>query len=232
MKKSHFAKTKVSFAATMGFLAGMLTMSAIVAIFPQQREPVMATARSPEPAATPAPTATREPTLSPAPPAIATPQIVAAPEGDVSPLEDLRRRHLELPVQGARGSDVHDMFNEQRGSDRRHEAVDILALRNTRVLAVEDGTVAKLFVSKAGGNTIYQFDPTGRFTYYYAHLEQYANGLKEGQPVARGDVIGYVGTSGNAPPGTPHLHFTIFQLTPDHKWWHGTPINPYLVFSR
>jgi murein DD-endopeptidase MepM/ murein hydrolase activator NlpD len=97
---------------------------------------------------------------------------------------------------------------------------------------VESGTIAKLFVSKAGGNTIYQFDPTGRFCYYYAHLERYADGLREGQRISRGDVIGYVGTSGNAPRNTPHLHFAISELTVDRRWWQGRTIDPYLVFHR
>src|SRR5207253_3174449 len=109
-------------------------------------------------------------------------------------------------------------FDERRDG-RLHEAVDILAPRNTPVQAVEEGMIAKLFYSKAGGNTVYQFDPTQQFCYYYAHLERYAEGLRDGQRVARGDVIGFVGTSGNAPPGTPHLHFAIFELAADHRWW-------------
>jgi murein DD-endopeptidase MepM/ murein hydrolase activator NlpD len=98
------------------------------------------------------------------------------------------------------------------------------------VLAVEDGRIARLFVSKAGGNTIYQFDPSGEYCYYYAHLERYADGLKEGDQVRKGQLIGYVGTSGNAPKDTPHLHFAIFRLTPDKHWWEGTPLDPFDVF--
>ena len=98
--------------------------------------------------------------------------------------------------------------------------------------AVEDGHIQKLFTSKAGGLTIYQFDPTGTFTYYYAHLDRYADGLGEGQLVKRGDVIGYVGSTGNASPDAPHLHFAIFRLGPEKQWWKGEPINPYLVFAE
>ena len=124
-------------------------------------------------------------------------------------------------------------FAESRsGEPRGHEAVDILALRNTPIRAVEDGKIAKLFLSKAGGNTIYQFDPSERFCYYYAHLDRYADGLRDGQLVAKGEIIGYVGTSGNAPPNTPHLHFAIFELGDDKKWWHGTAIDPYLVYRQ
>lgn len=125
------------------------------------------------------------------------------------------------------------MFAEARDVNARpHEAVDILAPRNTPVHAVEDGTVAKLFYSKAGGNTVYQFDPDQRFCYYYAHLERYAPSMEAGRHVSRGEVIGYVGTSGNAPANTPHLHFAIFVLDADRQWWHGQPLDPYLVFRR
>ena len=110
--------------------------------------------------------------------------------------------------------DLKGHFAERRGGGSRgHEAIDILAPRHTPVVAVEDGTIAKLFNSKAGGITVYQFDPTEQFCYYYAHLQRYATGLRDGQKVSKGEVIGYVGTTGNAPPNTPHLHFAIFQLT-------------------
>jgi hypothetical protein len=95
----------------------------------------------------------------------------------------------------------------------------------------DDGRVAKLFLSKPGGLTIYQFDPTSTYAYYYAHLERYADGLKDGDRVERGDVIGYVGTSGNAPPDTPHLHFAIFKLTDAKRWWQGVAIDPYPVLK-
>src|SRR5262249_26800341 len=103
---------------------------------------------------------------------------------------------------------------------------------DTPIHAVESGSIAKLFLSKAGGLTIYQFDPTGRFCYYYAHLQRYAEDLADGQDVAAGQVIGYVGTSGNAPPNTPHLHFAIFELTTARQWWKGRALDPYDVFSR
>jgi murein DD-endopeptidase MepM/ murein hydrolase activator NlpD len=106
-----------------------------------------------------------------------------------------------------------------------------MAPRGTPVRAVEDGTIAKLFESRGGGGlTIYQFDPSETFCYYYAHLDGYALGIREGQTVRRGQVIGYVGSTGNASPDAPHLHFTIFQLTPERKWWKGEPLNPYPVF--
>ena len=145
-------------------------------------------------------------------------------------LTDLRARGLVLPVEGIRVDDLQDTFRDSRGN-RTHEALDILAPRGTSVLAVEDGRIARLFLSDAGGITIYHFDPDERYTYYYAHLDRYAEGLREGDYVRRGQVIGYVGTTGNAPPGTPHLHFGIFQLGPEKHWWEGTPINPFLVWQ-
>ena len=144
---------------------------------------------------------------------------------------DLRSRGLRLPIDVKNVEAMKGDFAEGRDAGGRpHEAVDILAPRNTAVHAVEDGTIAKLFDSRAGGITIYQFDPSGRFCYYYAHLERYAPGLREGQRVSRGDVIGYVGTSGNAPPNTPHLHFAVFELDADRHWWKGRAIDPYLIF--
>jgi len=148
-------------------------------------------------------------------------------------IAELRQRHLRLPLERVDVKVMKGQFGERRADGTRgHEAVDLLAPRNTPVLAVEDGTIAKLFNSKAGGTTIYQFDREGRFCYYYAHLESYASGLGENQHVSAGDVIGYVGTSGNAPKNTPHLHFAIFELTPERRWWQGRALDPYLVFKK
>ncbi|HEX4566902.1 MAG TPA: M23 family metallopeptidase [Vicinamibacterales bacterium] len=141
--------------------------------------------------------------------------------------KDLVARHLTIPVQGVDPDKLVRSYHDARTGGREHEALDILAPRNTPVVAVEDGTVAKLFLSKLGGNTIYQFDPTREYAYYYAHLERYADGLKEGEPIHRGQVIGYVGTSGNAPKNTPHLHFAVYRLSAEKRWWEGTPVDPY-----
>jgi murein DD-endopeptidase MepM/ murein hydrolase activator NlpD len=157
----------------------------------------------------------------------------ATPVGTAAAAAALEDRRLELPVANADVSALKGQFDDRRdGGSRGHEAVDILAPRHTPVHAVEDGTIVKLFDSKRGGLTIYQFDPTGRYCYYYAHLEGYAKGLREGQRVERGEVIGHVGTSGNAPADTPHLHFAIFELGPERQWWKGKPIDPYEVFAQ
>jgi murein DD-endopeptidase MepM/ murein hydrolase activator NlpD len=153
------------------------------------------------------------------------------PAAPVATTGDVPRGRLRMPLDGEDVESLKGGFAETRGRDRPHEAVDMLAPRNTPVHAVDDGSIAKLFTSKAGGLTIYQFDPGGRVCYYYAHLERYADGLKDGQKVSQGDVIGYVGTTGNAPPNTPHLHFAVFELNADKRWWQGRAIDPYRVFK-
>ena len=159
------------------------------------------------------------------PASVATTGIV--PRG--SEIDLLKGRGLEMPVEGIKPSELRDTFSDSRALGRPHEAIDIMAPKGRPVHAVEDGTVAKLFRSVAGGNTIYQFDPSGMFAYYYAHLDSYAPGLKEGQSVQRGQTIGYVGSTGNASESAPHLHFAIFRLTPQHQWWKGDAVNPYPV---
>jgi murein DD-endopeptidase MepM/ murein hydrolase activator NlpD len=134
-------------------------------------------------------------------------------------------RAMIVPVAGVARNAIRDMFNEARGN-RRHEAIDILAPTGTPVIATDDGVVKKLFTSKPGGLTVYQFDPDQRFCYYYAHLDRYAPGLHEGQLLRRGEVLGYVGTTGNA-GNTPHLHFALIRLDKERRWWKGTYVNPY-----
>ena len=138
---------------------------------------------------------------------------------------------LLIPVLGVEPSALHDDFAQPRSGGRVHAAIDILAPRGTPVVAAVDGTIRKLFVSPAGGITIYEFDRAERRVYYYAHLDSYANGLAEGLVVRQGTVLGYVGTTGNAPPGTPHLHFSIEDLPPTKEWWKGSPVNPYPLLT-
>lgn len=150
----------------------------------------------------------------------------SAPESRV-----LVNRHLQVPVQGVDPDKLVRSYHDARSGGREHEALDILAPRGTPVVAVEDGTIAKLFNSKAGGITLYQFDPGKEYAYYYAHLDRYADGIKEGDRLRRGQVIGFVGTTGNAPKDTPHLHFAVFRLTADKHWWEGTPVDPYDILK-
>lgn len=167
--------------------------------------------------------------------ALLTPLSLAAPadvpaQPSMTDFDRLRARQLVLPVQGYELAQLRDNFAEKRGM-RVHEAIDIAASRGTPVVAVDDGIVKKLFTSAAGGLTVYEFDPGGNYAYYYAHLDRYAEGLHEGQSVRKGDRLGYVGTSGNAPRDAPHLHFTIFKLAPEKRWWEGMPINPYPLWA-
>ena len=141
----------------------------------------------------------------------------------------LAARALQFPVDGIQPETVRDTFDDGR-PDHRHEALDIMAPRGTPVRAVEDGRLVKLFESKPGGLTVYQFDPAGQLAYYYAHLDRYAEGLKEGVQLRRGDLIGYVGTTGNAAPDAPHLHFAVFLLGPERQWWKGEALNPYCAW--
>jgi peptidoglycan LD-endopeptidase LytH len=145
--------------------------------------------------------------------------------------EILAQRPLLVPVIGIAPARLSDNFEQSRGS-RKHEAIDILAPMGTPVVAVEDGRIAKLFTSKGGGLTVYHYDPSGQLAYYYAHLQRYADGLREGQQVRRGDVIGYVGVTGNSDPGAPHLHFAVFRLGTPPKWWEGEAVNPYPALSQ
>lgn len=169
-----------------------------------------------------------------APAQVSPPRASATPRGrqplpaiEDSDYDRLAARHLTFPAPGARTEGLVDTFAESRGA-HQHEALDIIADMGTPVIAVEDGTIAKLFTSKGGGGlTIYQFDPSKEYCYYYAHLSGYVPGLKEGATVRRGDRIGYVGMTGNA--RTPHLHFAIFKLSPEKLWWRGTALNPYPI---
>lgn len=180
----------------------------------------------PRVAAQPAPTTPQQP-APPAPtaqqdqPSVAAP---TAPTGDAATL--LASRRPMIPVEGIAASALRDNYEQGRGS-RKHEAIDIMAPRGARVFAADDGKLVKLFRSVPGGITAYQFDRQGQLAYYYAHLDRYADGLAEGMELKRGDLIGYVGTSGNAAPDAPHLHFAVFRLGPERQWWKGVPVNPY-----
>ena len=152
---------------------------------------------------------------------------VLAPALPAEDLEYLRARELTVPVAGVRARDVRSSFDAPRGvGERYHEAVDIPAPRGTPVLSADDGRVWKIRSNALGGLTVYAVDPGERFVYYYAHLDAYRRGLTEGQPLAKGDTLGYVGTTGNAPENVPHLHFQVSRIGADRQWWTGTPVDP------
>ncbi len=156
-----------------------------------------------------------------------TPSSAAPPRAEDRPVAG--HAPLLLPVQGVDRGQLHDTFSDARSEGHQHDAIDIMAAEGTPVLAVADGTVEKLFDSERGGLTVYQFDRAGRLAYYYAHLQRYADGLAEGQSLTRGQVIGYVGATGNASADAPHLHFAIFVLGPERRWWEGEAVNPYPI---
>jgi len=144
----------------------------------------------------------------------------------------LAAKRLVVPVQGIARSRLRDTFHDERGFGRVHKALDIMAPWGTPVLAADDGRVAKISRNRGGGLALYQEDSSGQLVYYYAHLSGYAEGLREGQPLRRGDVIGYVGTTGNAPDSAPHLHFAVQLLSVNGRWWKGEPVNPYAALAR
>jgi len=148
------------------------------------------------------------------------------------PADELRARGLLIPVEGITAAQLRDTYNSARAGGRVHDAIDIHAPRGTPVRATADGTIRKLHLSGRGGVSLYQMDDDGRTRYYYAHLDQYAEGIAEGRRVRRGEVIGYVGDTGNAQPGDCHLHFSIAILDDPSRWWQGTNVNPYDVLAR
>ena len=173
------------------------------------------------------------PDLSPVQfPSSPPPHASGSPSASSSPASVSTEDVLLIPVAGVRPEDLRDTFTESRSGGREHNAIDIIAPRGTPVLAAADGRVVKLFQSDAGGITIYQLANDNRTIFYYAHLERYADGLHEGQILRRGDVIAYVGDTGNATPGNYHLHFSVSVVSDPGRWWSGTNINPYPLFFR
>ncbi|MBA2707538.1 MAG: peptidoglycan DD-metalloendopeptidase family protein [Gemmatimonadaceae bacterium] len=133
---------------------------------------------------------------------------------------------LMVPVDGLSPSDLRDSFDQSRSGGRTHRAIDILAPRGTPIVAAISGHVLRLRQNAAGGITVYLIDDSRRYVYYYAHLDHYADAITEGLAVRQGFVIGYVGTSGNAPPDTPHLHFQAMRIANGQRdWWNGTPVD-------
>ena len=230
MLRIVLALVLVAIAGVIGYYFGSMRPDAVEQRTEQQQTP---------PASETEERSRTEPTPPELPPAPAVPPVTGEPavpvsgNATVTPADSapLMTRNLAIPVANMKRTDLQDMFNQPRGGgERQHEATDILAPRGTPVHAVDTGIVQKLFNSRPGGLTVYLYDSAQEYCYYYAHLDRYAEGLKEGQLVRRGDLIGYVGFTGNADPSTPHLHFAIFKLGPEKKWYEGNrPVNPYPV---
>jgi peptidoglycan LD-endopeptidase LytH len=144
----------------------------------------------------------------------------------------LASHELEIPVAGVAPDQLEDSFSSPREGNRFHHAIDIMAPRGTPVLAADDGRVLRVSRNTLGGLTVYTIDRTGQFVYYYAHLEGYARHLAAGNIVFKGDTLGFVGTTGDAPDNLPHLHFQILRMPPDGKYWEGDPIDPFPLLSE
>jgi murein DD-endopeptidase MepM/ murein hydrolase activator NlpD len=145
----------------------------------------------------------------------------------MSDVDYLRARALVVPVAGADMTRVEDTFADPRDGERVHRAIDILAPRGTPILSADDGKILRMTTSSLGGISMYTVDPTGRLVYYYAHMERYNDGVAAGHAIAKGDTLGFVGTTGNAPKDTPHLHFQVMRWPADGKYWNGDPIDPF-----
>ncbi|MFP5262364.1 MAG: M23 family metallopeptidase [Blastocatellia bacterium] len=183
------------------------------------------------PAAAPVPVEPSPPPVAPPPPPTTTPPPTGFGAVSEADLSSLKMKGLIIPVAGINAGQLRDCFNDGRSEGRQHQALDIMAPQGTPVLAATDGTVAKLFQSEKGGITLYQLDSSGLYYFYYAHLLRYADGVAEGKQLKRGDVIGYVGDTGNAGAGNFHLHFAISKPSQPGKWSGGEPINPYPLLA-
>jgi murein DD-endopeptidase MepM/ murein hydrolase activator NlpD len=185
---------------------------------PQSSATPMTTAT---PSPTPSPTPAERPTPSPSPQSLLQPQ-----GGDTN--ATLASMRLLLPVEGVRPEELRDTFSDARSEGRVHDAIDIMAPRNSHVVAAADGRVVRLFRSVKGGITLYQLASADEhIVLYYAHLERYADGLAEGHVARRGETIAYVGDTGNAVPGNTHLHFQVYRVADPKHFWTGDNVNPY-----
>lgn len=203
------------------FCAGVFLGAAFLLKLQTDRMPAPSKARQPK---------VKPPLVAPPPDAVSAPGVTNTVTDD--DLNYIATRNLLIPVANVTASQLRDTFNQARSEGRQHDAIDIMAPQGTPVLATTDGVVIKLFQSDRGGVTLYELDPSGRYVYYYAHLMGYAEGIAEGRQLRRGDVIGYVGDTGNAGAGQFHLHFAISKLTSPRQWSGGDPINPYPLLVR
>jgi len=168
-----------------------------------------------------------------APIAIGTPlPPTESPTPTPAPANFVGRMTLIIPVAGVRPDQLLDTYSDARSEGRTHDAIDIMAPAETPVIAAADGKILKLFQSERGGTTIYQLSANQELVFYYAHLSHYADGLTEGSLVRQGQVIAYVGDTGNAGAGNYHLHFSIAVVSDPKRYWEGTNINPYPLLQN
>jgi peptidoglycan LD-endopeptidase LytH len=214
MMRTHFLSVAVGIA--LGSLAGCTR--------PTLYYPDPDPGPSSNPVATSRAPRTSSPSPSPTSFPDATVGVVGSTTSDVAYL--LSRRIL-MPVAGADMSKVEDSFYEPRDGGRTHRAIDILAPRGTPILAADDGKILRMSTSELGGISMYTVDPDARLVYYYAHMDHYNNAMSPGREIVKGDTLGFVGTTGNAPKDLPHLHFQVMRWPADNKYWDGEPIDPF-----
>lgn len=208
----------------------LLGMSPTVAPPVQGIEPAVEMVPAAPPTPVPVPSATPPPTpLAEVGPGLNSDEATVSPPTP-SPVESDGSAMLLVPVAGVRPEQLRDTYTDSRSEGRMHNAIDIMAPRGTPVLAAADGPVVKLFNSERGGITIYQLDRNEKTVYYYAHLDRYADNLAEGNNARRGEVIGYVGDTGNAGAGNYHLHFSVSVIADPKQFMNGVNINPYPLF--
>lgn len=228
----------------LGLMLGLALLVAVVAVV-QRRLGYYGPPFSLLPSASPTPEVT--PILTPSPTAnspsplptemanvpspFASPSASPTPEPTIPPSVEATLK-LIVPVAGVKREQLLDTFGDSRSEGRVHDAIDIPAALGTPVLAATDGEIVKLFQSERGGTTIYQLSSDKQLIFYYAHLQQYANGLYEGKYVRQGETIAYVGDTGNAGPGNYHLHFSIMIVSDPKRYWEGTSINPYPLLRQ
>lgn len=164
--------------------------------------------------------------------AVPPPENLQSPKESLSSGSFVGTLKLIIPVAGVRSEQLQDTFTDARSEGRAHDAIDIMAPAGTPVMAASDGEIVRLFQSDRGGTTIYQLNPDKKLAFYYAHLQRYADGLVVGKFARQGEVIGYVGDTGNASAGNYHLHFSIAVLADPKRYWEGTNINPYPLLHR
>ena len=168
---------------------------------------------------------------SPAPvrPASSSPPLmtVSMDSSSMTDTDYLKARGILVPVAGADMTRVEDSFNEPRDGDRVHHAIDILAPRGTPILSADDGKILRMTTNSLGGISMYTVDSEARYVYYYAHMDRYNDAMTPGRTIVRGDTLGFVGTTGNAPKDLPHLHFQVMRWPSDGRYWIGEPVNPF-----
>ncbi len=133
---------------------------------------------------------------------------------------------LTIPVAGIRPAELRDTYGAPRSGGRTHEGIDIAAPEGTPVLAAASGVIVQRDSSALGGISLYHRDLDQRTIYFYGHLQRYNPAFKVGDLVRQGDVLAYVGQTGNAPAGNPHLHFSIYTVTDPNRWWRGRNVSP------